>query len=154
AARHRRAGGGHPRRQGLGDPPPRKARDPRPAREGGQGRRSHRRGRRLSRRLRLRAGARLLAGERGTDGQRRRGLRGGELRHPEPPLHPRRVPRPLPRELRRESVVTIRLATEADVARILEISNAAIATTANFALAPEPLAQWLETYRNTRLSHP
>jgi phosphinothricin acetyltransferase len=49
---------------------------------------------------------------------------------------------------------SIELATEADMARILEISNwAAVHTTANFAYAPEPLEEWQATYRHTRELH-
>ncbi len=49
----------------------------------------------------------------------------------------------------------IELATEAEVPRILDISNwAAAHTTANFATAPEPLEQWLEMWRATSATHP
>lgn len=53
------------------------------------------------------------------------------------------------------SDLRIELATEADVPRILEISNwAAAHTTANFATAPEPLEQWLAMWRATSASYP
>lgn len=53
------------------------------------------------------------------------------------------------------SDLRIELATEADVPRILEISNwAAAHTTANFATAPEPLEQWLAMWHATSASYP
>ena len=53
------------------------------------------------------------------------------------------------------SDLRIELATEADVPRILEISNwAAAHTTANFATSPEPLEQWLDLWRKTSATHP
>lgn len=53
------------------------------------------------------------------------------------------------------SGLRIELATEADVPRILEISNwAAAHTTANFSLQPEPLEPWLALWRGTHAMHP
>lgn len=50
---------------------------------------------------------------------------------------------------------TIRLATEADIAPLLAISNwAAVNTPANFAIEPEPLDDWLESWRATHERHP
>lgn len=49
----------------------------------------------------------------------------------------------------------IELAREADLPRILELSNwAAEHTAANFATQPEPLAQWVEAWRETAAAHP
>jgi L-amino acid N-acyltransferase YncA len=49
----------------------------------------------------------------------------------------------------------IDLAIEADIPRILEISNwAAVNTTHHFATQPEPLQQWLETWRRTQAMYP
>jgi phosphinothricin acetyltransferase len=49
----------------------------------------------------------------------------------------------------------IELATEADLPRIVEISNwAAARTTGNLATQPEPLEQWLESWRRTSRLHP
>lgn len=49
----------------------------------------------------------------------------------------------------------IDLATEADIPRILEISNWAAANTPHhFATQPEPLDQWLSAWRQTRAVHP
>lgn len=46
-------------------------------------------------------------------------------------------------------------ATEADVPRILEIANwAAVHLPANFALAPEPLDEWMATFRATQARYP
>ena len=50
--------------------------------------------------------------------------------------------------------VSIRLATRADVASILRLTNwAAEHTTANFALAPEPLDEWQATFDRTSRMH-
>ena len=49
----------------------------------------------------------------------------------------------------------VRLATRSDIPAILEISNEAAATTvANFAVAPEPLAEWQASYEATHQTHP
>jgi phosphinothricin acetyltransferase len=49
----------------------------------------------------------------------------------------------------------IRLAREADVAAIVEISNwAALHTPANFAIEPELLEDWVDAWRETRVMHP
>jgi phosphinothricin acetyltransferase len=49
----------------------------------------------------------------------------------------------------------IDLAVESDLPRILEISNwAAEHTAANFATRPEPLDQWMDTWRRTARLHP
>ncbi len=52
-------------------------------------------------------------------------------------------------------MIQIRAAVEADVSRILEISNwAAVHTPANFANSPELLSDWLTSYRSTHAYHP
>src|SRR5688572_18208476 len=49
----------------------------------------------------------------------------------------------------------IELAELEDLPRIVELSNRAAAeTTANFALAPEPVEEWIATWRKTREFHP
>jgi phosphinothricin acetyltransferase len=49
----------------------------------------------------------------------------------------------------------IRLATEADIPAVLKISNwAALHTPANFAIEPEPLDDWLRSWRDTHRMHP
>ncbi len=49
----------------------------------------------------------------------------------------------------------IELAREDDLPRIVELSNRAAAeTTANFALAPEPVDDWIASWRRTREFHP
>ena len=51
--------------------------------------------------------------------------------------------------------MNLRLAVEADIAPLLEISNwAALNTHANFAIEPEPLEDWLAAWRATREKHP
>ena len=50
---------------------------------------------------------------------------------------------------------SIERATRADVPRILEIANwAALHTTANFALEPEPLSEWEASYDKTCVMYP
>jgi phosphinothricin acetyltransferase len=52
-------------------------------------------------------------------------------------------------------MTSVRLATTADLPAILAISNeAALNTVANFAIDPEPLADWEMSYRNTSNTHP
>ncbi len=51
--------------------------------------------------------------------------------------------------------LALALAIEADVPRIVELSNwAAAHTTANFATTPEPVEAWVETWRRTHPMHP
>lgn len=50
---------------------------------------------------------------------------------------------------------TIRLATEADIEPLLAISNwAATNTPANFAIEPEPIDDWMKSWRETRERYP
>jgi L-amino acid N-acyltransferase YncA len=53
------------------------------------------------------------------------------------------------------STFTIRLAEERDIAPLLAISNwAAMNTPANFAIEPEPLDQWMDSWRKTHERYP
>ena len=52
-------------------------------------------------------------------------------------------------------VITIELALAGDIARIAELANRAAETgTANFAIQPEPVAEWQEAWETTRARHP
>jgi L-amino acid N-acyltransferase YncA len=61
----------------------------------------------------------------------------------------------MPRADRSSDVAHIRLATADDLSAILAISNHyALTTAANFAVEPEPLAMWQDTWRATNEMHP